>query len=126
MVSSLRVHFAAWYGKRACIQRQFTHTHTPSVIHCNGYHLSKTPIDGVVHTNTPHHNSQQIAVQQFSRKLCLADVKMDDVLRPKTVPLSAETILWFEFLLDANLLTSHLAKSNACKSINLTSITLNA
>lgn len=37
---------------------------------------------------------------------------MDDPLRPKTVPLSAETILWFEFLLDPSLLTSHLAKAN--------------
>ncbi|XP_055692605.1 integrator complex subunit 8 [Lutzomyia longipalpis] len=35
---------------------------------------------------------------------------MDDPLRPKTVPLSAETILWFEFLLDPELLTSHLNK----------------
>ncbi|XP_059608523.1 integrator complex subunit 8 [Phlebotomus argentipes] len=33
-----------------------------------------------------------------------------DPLRPKTVPLSAETILWFEFLLDPELLTSHLNK----------------
>lgn len=40
---------------------------------------------------------------------------MDDPLRPKTVPLSAETILWFEFLLDPSLLTEHLAKQNACK-----------
>lgn len=38
---------------------------------------------------------------------------MDDPLRPKTVPLSAETILWFEFLLDPTLLTEHLAKINA-------------
>lgn len=38
---------------------------------------------------------------------------MDDPLRPKTVPLSAETILWFEFLLDPSLLTAHLAKENA-------------
>lgn len=38
---------------------------------------------------------------------------MDDPLRPKTVPLSAETILWFEFLLDPTLLTEHLAKFNA-------------
>lgn len=37
---------------------------------------------------------------------------MDDPLRPKTVPLSAETILWFEFLLDPTLLTAHLAKTN--------------
>lgn len=40
---------------------------------------------------------------------------MDDPLRPKTVPLSAETILWFEFLLDPSLLTEHLAKQNTCK-----------
>lgn len=41
---------------------------------------------------------------------------MDDPLRPKTVPLSAETILWFEFLLDPSLLTTHLAKENAIPS----------
>lgn len=35
---------------------------------------------------------------------------MEDPLRPKTVPLSAETILWFEFLLDPTLLTAYLAK----------------
>ncbi|XP_037037569.1 integrator complex subunit 8 [Bradysia coprophila] len=35
-----------------------------------------------------------------------------DPLRPKTVPLSAETILWFEFLLDPSLLTVHLSKEN--------------
>lgn len=40
---------------------------------------------------------------------------MDDPLRPKTVPLSAETILWFEFLLDPNLLTTHISKENPCK-----------
>lgn len=33
-----------------------------------------------------------------------------DILRPKTVPLSEETILWFEFLLKPNLLTKHLTK----------------
>ncbi|XP_058460613.1 integrator complex subunit 8 [Malaya genurostris] len=33
-----------------------------------------------------------------------------DVLRPKTVPLSDETILWFEFLLKPNLLTKHLSR----------------
>lgn len=37
---------------------------------------------------------------------------MDDPLRPKTVPLAAETILWFEFLLDPTLLTKHLYKQN--------------
>ncbi|GAB0099054.1 Integrator complex subunit 8 [Sergentomyia squamirostris] len=35
---------------------------------------------------------------------------MEDPLRPKAVPLSAETILWFEFLLDPELLTTHLNK----------------
>lgn len=38
-----------------------------------------------------------------------------DPLRPKTVPLSAETILWFEFLLDPSLLTVHLTKENGCE-----------
>lgn len=42
---------------------------------------------------------------------------MDDPLRPKTVPLSAETILWFEFLLDPSLLTLHLTKENARKFV---------
>ncbi|KAJ6650141.1 Integrator complex subunit 8, partial [Pseudolycoriella hygida] len=37
----------------------------------------------------------------------------EDPLRPKTVPLSAETILWFEFLLDPSLLTIHLTKESA-------------
>lgn len=36
---------------------------------------------------------------------------MEDPLRPKTVPLSAETILWFEFLLDPSLLTAYLSKT---------------
>lgn len=38
---------------------------------------------------------------------------MDDPLRPKAIPLAAETVLWFEFLLDPNLLTKHLNKPNA-------------
>ncbi|XP_037964316.2 integrator complex subunit 8 isoform X1 [Plutella xylostella] len=33
-----------------------------------------------------------------------------DLLRPGTVPLSPDTILWFEFLLDPNLLKNHLCK----------------
>lgn len=33
-----------------------------------------------------------------------------DLLRPGTVPISPETILWFEFLLDPNLLKKHLSK----------------
>lgn len=37
---------------------------------------------------------------------------MDDPLKPKTVPLAAETILWFEFLLDPELITKHLQKPN--------------
>lgn len=35
-----------------------------------------------------------------------------DRLRPGTVPLAPETILWFEFLLDGTLLEKHLSKSN--------------
>ncbi|XP_054738863.1 integrator complex subunit 8 [Anastrepha obliqua] len=38
--------------------------------------------------------------------------KMDDPLRPKAVPLAAETVLWFEFLLDPQLITKHLQKPN--------------
>lgn len=35
-----------------------------------------------------------------------------DRLRPGTVPLAPETILWFEFLLDPELLEKHLSKPN--------------
>lgn len=35
-----------------------------------------------------------------------------DLLRPGTVPISPDTILWFEFLLDPDLLKKHLAKEN--------------
>lgn len=38
-------------------------------------------------------------------------MRMDDPLKPKTVPLAAETILWFEFLLDPELITKHLQKA---------------
>ncbi|GBP04090.1 Integrator complex subunit 8 [Eumeta japonica] len=37
---------------------------------------------------------------------------MDDPLKPKAVPLAAETVLWFEFLLDPELITKHLKKIN--------------
>ncbi|XP_035429833.2 integrator complex subunit 8 [Spodoptera frugiperda] len=44
-----------------------------------------------------------------------------DLLRPGTVPISPDTILWFEFLLDPNLLKNHLSKPNpepsACELI---------
>lgn len=33
-----------------------------------------------------------------------------DLLRPGTVPISAETVLWFEFLLNQELLQIHLEK----------------
>lgn len=36
-----------------------------------------------------------------------------DLLRPGTVPISPETVLWFEFLLDKNLLLKHLEKPTA-------------
>uniref|UniRef100_A0A1B0GNW5 INTS8 TPR repeats domain-containing protein n=1 Tax=Phlebotomus papatasi TaxID=29031 RepID=A0A1B0GNW5_PHLPP len=45
-----------------------------------------------------------------------------DPLRPKTVPLSAETILWFEFLLDPELLTTHLKKTTPSTSSLNTSL----
>ncbi|XP_038209014.1 integrator complex subunit 8 [Zerene cesonia] len=35
-----------------------------------------------------------------------------DLLRPGTVPISPDTVLWFEFLLDPNLLKAHLSKPN--------------
>lgn len=35
-----------------------------------------------------------------------------DLLRPGTVPISPDTVLWFEFLLDQNLLKRHLGKPN--------------
>uniref|UniRef100_A0A1B6FX52 INTS8 TPR repeats domain-containing protein n=1 Tax=Cuerna arida TaxID=1464854 RepID=A0A1B6FX52_9HEMI len=34
-----------------------------------------------------------------------------DLLRPGTVPISKDTIMWFEFLLDPNILDSHLQKA---------------
>lgn len=40
-----------------------------------------------------------------------------DLLRPGTVPISPDTILWFEFLLDPNLLKKHLSKPNPGKSL---------
>ncbi|CAH2068538.1 unnamed protein product, partial [Iphiclides podalirius] len=44
-----------------------------------------------------------------------------DLLRPGTVPISPDTILWFEFLLDPTLLKKHLSKTNpdpsACELI---------
>lgn len=42
---------------------------------------------------------------------------MDDPLKPKPVPLAAETVLWFEFLLDPELITKHLKKLNPGKKI---------
>lgn len=42
---------------------------------------------------------------------------MEDPLRPKTVPLSAETVLWFEFLLDPSKLTTYLSKESSGKFI---------
>lgn len=44
--------------------------------------------------------------------------KMDDPLKPTSVPLEAETILWFEFLLNPSLLTTHLQKENASMYID--------
>lgn len=41
--------------------------------------------------------------------ICTMDV---DLLRPGTVPMAPETILWFEFLLDKDLLLKHLQKLN--------------
>nr|CAD7454749.1 unnamed protein product [Timema tahoe] len=38
-----------------------------------------------------------------------------DLLRPGTVPISPDTILWFEFLLDPKLLENHLRKPNPGK-----------
>ncbi|XP_039481951.1 integrator complex subunit 8 [Drosophila santomea] len=35
---------------------------------------------------------------------------MDDPLKPKPVPLAAETVLWFEFLLDPHKITQHLQR----------------
>ncbi|XP_026726032.1 integrator complex subunit 8 [Trichoplusia ni] len=44
-----------------------------------------------------------------------------DLLRPGTVPISPDTVLWFEFLLDPNMLKNHLSKPNpepsACELI---------
>lgn len=40
---------------------------------------------------------------------------MDNPLKPTSVPLDSETILWFEFLLNPSMLTEHLQKENASK-----------
>ncbi|XP_034651601.1 integrator complex subunit 8 [Drosophila subobscura] len=37
---------------------------------------------------------------------------MDDPLKPKPVPLAAETVLWFEFLLDPHKITQHLQRTH--------------
>lgn len=34
-------------------------------------------------------------------------------LKPKNVPLAADTVLWFEFLLNPKLLENHLENSNS-------------
>lgn len=47
-----------------------------------------------------------------------------DLLRPGTVPIAPETILWFEFLLDQELLLKHLEKEAA--GISLTNLTINS
>lgn len=44
---------------------------------------------------------------------------MDDPLKPKAVSLAAETVLWFEFLLDPELITKHLKKTNPGNKLNL-------
>lgn len=38
-----------------------------------------------------------------------------DLLRPGTVPISPDTILWFEFLLNPSLLQQHLSKPSPGK-----------
>lgn len=38
-----------------------------------------------------------------------------DPLKPKNVPLAADIVLWFEFLLNPQLLTNHLNNPNAGK-----------
>lgn len=38
-----------------------------------------------------------------------------DLLRPGTVPISPDTVLWFEFLLNPNLLKEHLSKHSPGK-----------
>lgn len=40
-----------------------------------------------------------------------------DLLRPGTIPIAPETVLWFEFLLDKDLLIKHLQKENSGKKI---------
>lgn len=36
---------------------------------------------------------------------------MNDPLRPTSVPLDAETVLWFEFLINPSLLTAYLTRN---------------
>lgn len=49
-------------------------------------------------------------MQNLKKKIIYQIQNMDDPLKPKAVPLSAETVLWFEFLLDPELITKHLQK----------------
>jgi len=44
---------------------------------------------------------------------------MDDPLKPKPVPLAAETVLWFEFLLDPHKITHHLQRPHPGKRESL-------
>lgn len=44
---------------------------------------------------------------------------MDDPLKPKPVPLAAETVLWFEFLLDPHKITQHLQRPHPGKGNHL-------
>lgn len=41
-----------------------------------------------------------------------------DLLRPGTVPIAPDTVLWFEFLLHEDLLLTHLQKPNPGNSFN--------
>lgn len=44
---------------------------------------------------------------------------MENPLIPTSVPLEAETIFWFEFLLNPSLLTDYLEKKNTSKQCNI-------
>lgn len=54
----------------------------------------------------------RLSYQSFNRGIIDSKVqKMDvDLLRPGTVPISPDTVLWFEFLLNEDLLLKHLQK----------------
>lgn len=55
----------------------------------------------------PHRVKKFVNCEYINENIVNMDV---DLLRPGTVPISPDTILWFEFLLNPSLLQKHLSK----------------